>query len=160
MATERMPRMRGAFHGAIPTTTPAGWRIAIAIVSCRSEGNHFTDQSVGLRGSLTQQSRAEHAIEHSPAEDSTRFLGQRARDFGLAAVQNIRGLQKQAAAAEPTGGVVLQAGKAAAAASTARRASSRPADAKREIISPVNGFVFSKKRGIRTRHCHFPSMNN
>ena len=29
IATERTPRITGAFHGAMPTQTPAGWRIAI-----------------------------------------------------------------------------------------------------------------------------------
>ena len=30
MATARTPRMTGAFHGAMPRTTPTGWRIAMA----------------------------------------------------------------------------------------------------------------------------------
>ena len=37
-ATARVPRMTGAFQGAIPTTTPAGWRTPIASRPGTSEG--------------------------------------------------------------------------------------------------------------------------
>ena len=38
VATARVPRITGAFHGAIPTTTPAGARTAIASLPGMSEG--------------------------------------------------------------------------------------------------------------------------
>ena len=38
MATARTPRMTGAFQGAMPTTTPTGWRSAMARVPGLSEG--------------------------------------------------------------------------------------------------------------------------
>ena len=38
MATARIPRMTGAFHGAIPRTTPTGWRTPIASSPGRSDG--------------------------------------------------------------------------------------------------------------------------
>src|SRR3954454_25054063 len=31
VATARVARITGAFHGAIPTTTPTGWRTAMAV---------------------------------------------------------------------------------------------------------------------------------
>jgi hypothetical protein len=38
MAMARTPRMTGAFHGAMPSTTPAGWRTAMATQPGLSEG--------------------------------------------------------------------------------------------------------------------------
>ena len=38
VATARVERMTGAFHGAIPTTTPAGARTPIASLPGTSEG--------------------------------------------------------------------------------------------------------------------------
>ena len=38
MATARVPRMTGAFHGAMPTQTPAAWRIPMASVPGLSDG--------------------------------------------------------------------------------------------------------------------------
>jgi hypothetical protein len=37
-AIARVPRMTGAFHGAMPTTTPAGRRTAMAVRPGTSEG--------------------------------------------------------------------------------------------------------------------------
>ena len=98
MATARMPRIMGAFHGAIPTTTPTGWRVAIATVSGKIGRNNFTDEPVRLRRRFAQQSGRENAIEHSPSEGSSHLFGHRPRDLGLAAVKNVRGLEEQAAA--------------------------------------------------------------
>ena len=38
IAIARTPRMTGAFHGAMPTQTPAGWRMPIANVPAWSDG--------------------------------------------------------------------------------------------------------------------------
>ena len=38
VAMARVPRITGAFQGAIPTTTPAGSRRAIAVAPGMSEG--------------------------------------------------------------------------------------------------------------------------
>ena len=38
VATARVPRITGAFHGAIPTTTPAGWRTPMASEPGTSDG--------------------------------------------------------------------------------------------------------------------------
>ena len=38
IATARVPRITGAFHGAMPTTTPHAWRTPMAIEPGRSEG--------------------------------------------------------------------------------------------------------------------------
>ena len=38
VARARTPRMIGAFHGAMPTTTPAGWRTPIARLPGTSDG--------------------------------------------------------------------------------------------------------------------------
>ena len=38
MAIARVPRMTGAFHGAMPTTTPAAWRMPIASDPGTSDG--------------------------------------------------------------------------------------------------------------------------
>ncbi len=54
--------------------------------------DHFPDESVGLSGSLAQQSGRENAIEHSPSESASHFLGRDAGNFGLTPVKNVRGL--------------------------------------------------------------------
>ena len=38
VAIARVERITGAFHGAMPTTTPAGWRTPIASEPGTSEG--------------------------------------------------------------------------------------------------------------------------
>src|SRR5690606_29798245 len=38
MATARMPRIIGAFQGAMPSTTPTGWRMESAILPGMSDG--------------------------------------------------------------------------------------------------------------------------
>ncbi len=38
MAIARTPRMTGAFQGAMPSTTPAGWRMPIARLPGTSDG--------------------------------------------------------------------------------------------------------------------------
>ena len=38
VATARVERITGAFHGAMPTTTPAGWRTANASAPGTSDG--------------------------------------------------------------------------------------------------------------------------
>ncbi len=38
VATERVERITGAFHGAMATTTPAGWRTPMASLPGTSEG--------------------------------------------------------------------------------------------------------------------------
>ena len=38
IAIARTPRITGAFHGAMPSTTPTGWRIAIAKLFGLSDG--------------------------------------------------------------------------------------------------------------------------
>ena len=38
VATARVPRITGAFHGAMPSTAPAGWRIPVARSPGTSEG--------------------------------------------------------------------------------------------------------------------------
>ena len=61
MAMARTPRMTGAFHGAMPSTTPAGWRMAIARLPGMSEGMTSPDICVVIAGRLAQHAGGEHA---------------------------------------------------------------------------------------------------
>jgi len=48
VATARVERITGAFHGAMPTTTPAGWRTPIASEPGTSDG--MTSPTTALAG--------------------------------------------------------------------------------------------------------------
>ena len=104
MATARIPRITGAFHGAMPTTTPTGCRIAMAVVLGEIRGNHFTHEGVRLRGTLFQQAAGVYAVEHPPAESLTGLKRHDLRDILHLALENIGSLQQQVAAHAGSGG--------------------------------------------------------
>ena len=62
-ASARTPRMTGAFHGAMPSTTPAGWRTPIARLPGTSDGMTSPPICVVMRGGLEQHAGSKMDIE-------------------------------------------------------------------------------------------------
>ena len=58
VAMARVPRITGAFQGAIPTTTPAGSRRAMRGGAGDVGGDHLADGGVGLGSRLAQHAAA------------------------------------------------------------------------------------------------------
>ena len=67
IAMARTPRMIGAFHGAMPSTTPTGWRIAIAMLARNIRRHDFAGDLRGHRGRFAQHARGEMHVEVPPA---------------------------------------------------------------------------------------------
>ena len=138
IATARTPRIIGAFHGAMPSTTPTGWRTAIAMLPGMSEG--ITSPVICVRrcGRLAHHARGEEGVEHAPAEG--------AAGFGRDRLGDVRARAPRAGRRPSTG----SRGASTAASSTIPRrrrrrpptaatASSGPASGTRATSSPVNG---------------------
>ena len=120
VATARVERITGAFQGAMPTTTPAGWRTANESAPGTSEGITSPPARVGLRGRLAQHARREVAVEHPPAERRRRTSSVIvAGDLPARAPSAGRPRRSAARAACPAA-VSAHSRNAACAASTAR----------------------------------------
>ena len=143
VATARVPRITGAFQGAMPTTTPAGRRTAIAVKPGTSEG--ITSPATAYTGAAASFSipaaSAQLNIPHPNVPPVSAVT--------IAAMPSARSIRSAAAACSSlrraAGGVAAHAGNACAAASAAARASSRFAAAALPAGSPVNGSVFSNE---------------
>ena len=66
VAMARTPRMTGAFHGAMPSTTPAGWRTAMASEPGLSEG--ITSPAICV---VRGRGLAQHAGGQAPDRSET-----------------------------------------------------------------------------------------
>ena len=135
VATARVPRMIGAFHGAMPTTTPAGWRIAIAVSPGTSEGitSPVTDvvcaaASVSMPAASAQLNIPQPKVPPVSAVTIGAISGARSVSSPAAFCSSSR---------RADGGVADHSPNAAAAASPAARASSREPAAAVEASSPV-----------------------
>ena len=140
-AIARVPRITGAFHGAIPTTTPTGWRTARAFLpgtcdsiwaSCTSDANAPAACSMPDASSTLNMPQPKVA----PVSSVTIPAISAWRSISSSAARSSR-------ARRSATGVAAHAGKASAAASTAARASSRVAAEALPADSPLYGFVFS-----------------
>jgi hypothetical protein len=141
VATARVPRMIGAFHGAIPTTTPAGWRIAIAVRPGTSDG--ITSPVTAVVWAAASDSIPDARAQLNMPKPNVLPVS-----FVITpAISGARSCISAAAfcksARRSDAVVAAQAGKAAAAESAAARASSREAAAPRDATSPVHGSVRS-----------------
>ena len=132
-ATARTPSMTGAFQGAMPTTTPTGWRTAFARLPAMCEGISSSAERVGLAGVVGEHAGRELHVEHAPAQGATRLLGDEGSDVGLALHQELgRALEQPAPLCRRRRRPV---GNACSAASTAARACARAAGAPRPTCS-------------------------
>ncbi len=74
MAIARVPRITGAFHGAMPSTTPAGWRMASASVPGLSDCMTSPLDLGGHGRRLAQHLRGEHHVEAGPRRGGAGLL--------------------------------------------------------------------------------------
>ena len=79
MAIARTPRMTGAFHGAMPSTTPTGWRTANAVTPGLSDGMISPRDLRRHRRRLAQHRRRERDVEAAPGFGRAGLLGHRRR---------------------------------------------------------------------------------
>ena len=141
-ATARVPRITGAFHGAMPTQTPAAWRIASDRQPALSDGMTSPPICVVIAAasrSILAASVALNRPQGVVAPVSRVIVA--AKSSARAA---IRSAAFSSSVRRAVGAVCDQAGKAAAAASTACMASSTPPAAAREATSPRTGSLRSK----------------
>ena len=145
-ASALTPRITGAFHGARPSTTPTGWRSAIAIMPGLSEGMISPAICVVIAAASRSMAAASVTLKRpqasvapvSSAIATTKSGPRRSSSFAAAARRARRWLGPSAD----------QAGKAAAAAAAAALASSTVAAAARVAISPVVGLRRSNTRPL------------
>ncbi len=97
-AMARTPRITGAFHGAMPTTTPAGWRRPSASVPRVIGRNGLAADLRGQRGGFFQQRGGEAGVEVAPAGDGAGFRDAQARELGALGAQLRGGFHQQLAA--------------------------------------------------------------
>ena len=156
IAIARTPRITGAFHGAMPSTTPTGWRIAIAKLFGLSDGITSPATCVVIEAASRIRLAAKWLLKwpHGPmaphsavisAENSAPLASSRS-----AALSSIR--------RRSPGPSADQAGNAAAAASAAAMASPIEAAAARLATSPVNGSMRSKVRPSAANTSRSPIM--
>ncbi|MNH27488.1 hypothetical protein D3C79_876020 [compost metagenome] len=136
-----MARITGAFHGAIPSTTPQGARTAMATLPGTSEGMTSPQICVVIAAASRSIPAARRTLKAyqlamapvSPAASRNSPL--RACIRSAAASKRLR---------RSLGASADQAGNAACAAATAASASARLAAATCETTSPLNGLRRSK----------------
>ena len=103
-AMARTPRMTGAFHGAMLSTTPAGWRTAIAMQPGLSEGMTSPEICVVIDGGLAQHAGGEVDVEAGPAGGRAGFGRHQLDELRRLRRQQIGGLQQDRAAGIRAGG--------------------------------------------------------
>ena len=144
IATERTPRMIGAFHGAIARHTPTGWRMAKAIEPGRLEGMTSPVIWVVIAAASRIMSAASATLKCDqcaglPVSATTAAAKSSAFDCRMSAAF-IRTARRS------PGNIADHSGKAAAAASAAWVASLTLAAAARVATSPVTGSIRSNVR--------------
>ena len=98
VAIARTPRMMGAFHGAMPSTTPAGWRMPMASEPGTSEGITSPADLRGQRRRLADHAGGQHHVEAGPHAGGA-GLGRNGFDeLRHLGFQFVRGLEQQRAA--------------------------------------------------------------
>ena len=142
VAMARTPRMTGAFQGAMPSTTPAGWRTPMARLPGTSEGITSPTICVVREAASRSMPAARKTLKppHMPvapvsAETASMNCGVRASNWSAAFSSRARRM---------LGPVSLQVLKASAAASTAITASAGEAAGARVATVPSRGLRRSK----------------
>ncbi len=138
MAIERTPRMMGAFHGAIPNTTPTGWRIAIARLPGTSDGTTSPVICVVIAAASRNMPAARCTLKWPQPPVAPVSVVRMVAN--CAARASSRSAALASLARRSPGPIAAHLGKAAAAASAAARASSTEAAAARVATSPEIGF--------------------
>ena len=99
MAMARTPRMTGAFHGAMPTQTPAGCRSPWpSVPGMIGLGMVSPVTCVVIAAASSRMRRGERGVEMAPAADGAGFLDAQAREIAAVRAQ-FRGSFEQELAA-------------------------------------------------------------
>ena len=98
VAMARTPRMTGAFHGAMPSTTPAGWRTPIASEPGHVGRDHLAGDLRGQRRGLAQHARRQHHVEAGPHAGGAGLGCHRLDELRQLGLERVGGLEQQRAA--------------------------------------------------------------
>ncbi len=142
IATARVPSMTGAFHGAMPSTTPHG---------CRTASAMFPGTSVGMTSPVScviieaaSRSIFAASIVLNPYQPLVAPVSRTPTPMKSGARCSIRSAALRSRRLRSVGGRRAQSGNACRAAATAASASSSVAAAARVTTSPVTGLTRSK----------------
>ena len=156
MASARTPRITGAFHGAMPNTTPTGWRCAMARLPGTSEGTTSPDTCVVIDAASRSIDAAKCTLKcPQPAVEP---VSSRTAAAKSAARASRRSAALLSLARRAPGPCADHAGNAAWAAATAARASSTDAAAARVTTLPLTGLRRSKVAPARAG-CGLPPIS-
>jgi hypothetical protein len=141
-AIARTPRMTGAFHGAIPSTTPTGWRIAIDRMPGLSDGITSPDICVVSAAASRKMPAARWTLK--PAQGAVTPVSSSISLTKSAVRLSIRSAAFRSSVRRAVGPVSDQVSKAFAAAATTFSTSAKVAAAARVASLPVIGSLRSK----------------
>ena len=97
MATARVPRMTGAFHGAMPTQTPAAWRIAHGQRARLVGRDDLARDLRRHRRRLAQHVGRQHDVEAGPGRGGAGLLDHQPGEFADLGGQHVGRLEQQRA---------------------------------------------------------------
>src|SRR6185312_11119607 len=137
MATARVPRITGAFHGAMPTQTPTGWRTAMARVPGLSDG--MISPVIWVVSAPASRSMLAASMTLKPAHGPVAPVSSMTRRVNSSTLAAMMSAARVRMARRSPGPVWDQAGKAAAAHSMAASTSAARAAAARVAGLPVKG---------------------
>jgi hypothetical protein len=143
-ATARTPRITGAFQGAMPTTTPAACRTAMAMQPGLSDG--ITSPVIWVVMAAASRSMLAASLTLNPAHPAVAPVSVIISSVNSATRWSMRPAALARYARRALGPSSDQAGKASRAASQAASASATVAAAARLATSPVIGLRRSKVR--------------
>jgi hypothetical protein len=142
VAMARTPRITGAFQGAIPTTTPAAWRTAMATHPGLSDG--MTSPAIWVVMAAASRIMPAASVTLNLAQPSVAPTSSRMAAMKSSVIASSLSAACSSRARRAPGPVSAQAGKAAAAVSTTALASWTSAAGARVASSPVIGLRRSK----------------
>jgi hypothetical protein len=144
VAIARVPRITGAFHGAMPATTPTGWRTPSASSPGTSDGitspirpYAWAAASRSIPAARPQLNMPQPNVPPVSSVTSVAICSERSCSRSAARLSSAR---------RSPGGVAAHAGNAACAASAARSTSSGPAAATGVAPTPSTGPELSHAR--------------
>ena len=142
MAMARVPRITGAFHGAMPRQTPAGWRMPIAsTVPGLLEG--MTSPAICVVMAPASRSMLAASMTLNPAQGAVAPVSSSMSWMNSPTLPSMMSAAFIRMARRSPGPVLLQVLKAMAAASTAAVASAALAAGARVASLPVKGSMRS-----------------
>ena len=142
VAMARVPRMMGAFQGAMPSTTPAGWRMPMASEPGTSDG--ITSPATCVVRAAASRIMPAASITLKPAHMAVAPVSAGTAWMNSGVLASSLSAALSSSARRSLGPVSLQVLKASAAASTAITASAAEAAGARVATVPSSGLRRSK----------------